>query len=225
MKLNVILLFMLGIVNFTIAQDTIQFISSKTPLVVKVSEIGIDEIKYHRIDNLDGPLYVASKNDVKYIKYANGHVDSVNVTRTGEQITVNQDIKIYKSVNPISTNEKIIITGNKLSYNGKPVGESRLFRLITNVPIPEKKALLYKEYLNMKSYKKKQYLFGFVGLGAGVGLAYIGFMSSFVLEDATPFAVCLAAGATIGITGAVISGINKSKRTKKRIEIANLYNN
>ena len=77
----------------------------------------------------------------------------------------------------------------------------------------------------MKSYKKRQYLFGFVGLGAGLALPYIGLMSSFVFEDATPFAIGLAAGATIGITGAVFSSINKHKRTKKRIEIANLYNN
>ena len=170
----------------------------------------------------DGPLYVVSKSEIRYIKYSNGHVDSVVSkikTETPETLT------IYNG--PISPygNEKIVISGSRLSHNGKAVGESRLYRLISNVPIPEKKAELYKEYLVMKSYKKRQYLFGFVGLGAGLALPYIGLMSSFIFDDGVPFAIGLAAGATIGITGAVLSGINKHKRTKKRIDIANLYNN
>jgi hypothetical protein len=223
MKSISILLYLLGIATFAYSQDTIQFIN-KAAQSVKVTEVGIDEIKYHRFDNLDGPLYVASKSEIRYIKYSNGHVDSVTVasklkTETPETLTV------YSA--PISTygNEKIVISGSRLSHNGKAVGESRLYRLISNVPIPEKKAELYKEYLVMKSYKKRQYLFGFVGLGAGLALPYIGLMSSFVFDDGVPFAIGLAAGATVGITGAVLSGINKHKRTKKRIDIANLYNN
>jgi hypothetical protein len=221
MKSISILLYLLGIATFAYSQDTIQFIN-KVAQSVKVTEVGIDEIKYHRFDNLDGPLYVASKNEIRYIKYSNSHVDTVTSklkTETAETLTV------YRA--PISAygDEKILISGSRLSHNGKAVGEARLYRLISNVPIPEKKAELYKEYLVMKSYKKRQYLFGFVGLGAGLALPYIGLMSSFVFDDGVPFAIGLAAGATVGITGAVLSGINKHKRTKKRIDIANLYNN
>ncbi len=221
MKSISILLYLLGIATFASSQDTIQFIN-KVAQSAKVAEVGIDEIKYHRFDNLDGPLYVVSKSEIRYIKYSNGHVDSVVSkikTETPETLT------IYNG--PISPygNEKIVISGSRLSHNGKAVGESRLYRLISNVPIPEKKAELYKEYLVMKSYKKRQYLFGFVGLGAGLALPYIGLMSSFIFDDGVPLAIGLAAGATIGITGAVLSGINKHKRTKKRIDIANLYNN
>lgn len=221
MKSISILLYLLGIATFAYSQDTIQFINKATQSV-KVTEVGIDEIKYHRFDNLDGPLYVASKNEIRYIKYSNGHVDTVTSklkTETPETLTV------YRA--PISTygDEKILILGSRLSHNGKAVGEARLYRLISNVPIPEKKAELYKEYLVMKSYKKRQYLFGFVGLGTGLALSYIGLMSSFVFDDEVPFAIGVGSGAIIGITGAVISGINKHKRTKKRIDIANLYNN
>lgn len=223
MKSISILLYLLGIATFAYSQDTIQFIS-KAPQSVKVAEVGIDEIKYHRFDNLDGPLYVASKNEIRYIKYSNGLVDSITVasklkTEAPETLTVySAPISAYGS-------EKILISGSRLSHNGKAVGEARLFRLISNVPIPEKKAELYKEYLVMKSYKKRQYLFGFVGLGAGLALPYIGLMSSIVFDDGVPFAIGFAAGATFGITGAVLSGINKHKRTKKRVDIANLYNN
>jgi hypothetical protein len=225
MKLIVSLLFLFCVFAIARGQDTIQFVGDKTPQIVKVTEIGIDEIKYHRIDNLDGPLYVTSKNDVKYIKYANGHIDSINVTKIIEPITANQEIKIYKPVNPISSDEKIVIFGNKLSYNGKPVGEARLFRIINNVPVQEKKTMLYKEYSKMKVYKKKQYLFGFVGLGVGLALPYVGLISSFITQSEAPFVVGVIGGASVGITGAVLSRINKQKRTKQKIAIANLYNN
>lgn len=223
MRSFVVLLCIFGVTSFVYSQDTIQFVN-KTAQVVKVAEVGIEEIKYHRFDNLEGPLYVAGKNEIRYIKYANGHVDSLTAASKLVQ-TVPEPLAVYRSPISVNGNEKILIRGSRLSYDGRGVGESRLFRLISNVPNPDKKAALYKEYLVMKSYKKRQYLFGFVGLGAGLALPYIGLMSSIVFDDGIPFAIGLAAGATFGVTGAVLSGINKHKRTKKRIDIANLYNN
>lgn len=223
MKSPAVLLCVFGVTSFVYSQDTIQFIN-KSAQVVKVAEVGIEEIKYHRLDNLEGPLYVAGKNEIRYIKYANGHVDSVTVASKIVQ-TVPEPLSVYKSPISVNGNEKILIRGSRLSYDGRGVGESRLLRLISNVQNPDKKAALQKEYLVMKSYKKRQYLFGFVGLGAGLALPYIGLMSAIVFDDGIPFALGLAAGATIGVTGAVLSGINKHKRTKKRIDIANLYNN
>lgn len=223
MKLIFILLYLFGITTFIYSQDTIQFIN-KAAQSVKVTEVGTDEIKYHRFDNLDGPLYIASKNEIRYIKYSNNHVDSITVASKLIQVTA-EPISVYTTPISLNINEKILIRGARLSHDGKSVGEARLFRLISNVPIPEKKVLLQKEYLVMKSYKKRQYLFGFVGLGAGLALPCIGLMSAIVFDNGVPFALGVAAGATIGITGAVLSGINKHKRTKKRIDIANLYNN
>ncbi len=223
MKSISVLFCLFVITRFCYSQDTIHFIN-KTPQAVKVIEIGIEEIKYQRFDNLSGPLYVANKNEIRYIKFSNGHVDSVTVASKIKP-AVQEPLTVYRA--PLSSydSEKILIYGNRLSHHGNAVGEARLYRLISNVPNPEKKAALYKEHLVMKSYKKKQYLFGFVGLGAGLVLPYIGFMSAFVFEDATPLVIGLAAGATFGITGAVLSGINKHKRMKKRIDIVNLYNN
>lgn len=39
---------------------------------VKVIEIGMDEIKYKRLDNMEGPLFSILKSDVFMIKYENG---------------------------------------------------------------------------------------------------------------------------------------------------------
>lgn len=219
MKSILITLFFLGIFHCMHSQDTIKFVNN-TIQVVKVYEVGINEIKYHRFDNIDGPIYVSSKSDIESISYYNGHVETFNDVKTNPVVTK----KIAKG-NPIPSNEKIIILDPKLMYAGKPLGESRLLRLINNVPDQQKKIILMKEYTEMKSYKKKQYLFGFVGLGVGLVLPYIGIISGLILDDPTPLIIGVAGGLTIGVTGAVISGINKKKRLKKKIETATLYNN
>ncbi|MBI3520217.1 MAG: hypothetical protein HY062_12795 [Bacteroidetes bacterium] len=220
MKLLSAVLFFVACFTSVYSQDTIRFIN-KTVLVVKVQEIGINEIKYNKADNLSGPLYISDKREIEYIKFANGQVDSITLKKVQP---LAPDF-VVSNATPISSDEKLVIDGKKISQHGKPVGESRLLRLINNVPNQEKKAALNKDYLVMKSYKKKQYLFGFVGLGVGLALPYIGLMSAFILEDATPIFIGVAGGLTLGITGAVISSVNKNKRAKKRIEIANLYNN
>lgn len=219
MRTILITVFFLGILSCSYSQDTIKFINN-TIQVVKVFEIGITEIKYYRFDNIDGPVYISNKSDIESIKFFNGHVESFSHAKSETVIT-----KKAVAVIPSLSTEKIIILDPKLMYAGKPLGESRLLRLINNFPDQQKKILLMKEYQEMKSYKKKQYLFGFVGLGAGLVLPYVGLISSFMFNDPTPLVIGAAGGLTIGITGAVISGINKRKRLKKKIETAALYNN
>jgi hypothetical protein len=220
MKKRYLVLFLFAFANNFYAQDTIKFVD-KPVLSVKVNEVGINEIKYHRFDNLDGPTYLANKKDIEYIKYENGQVDSFNVTKS---VSVSSPEPIVVS-RPNPNNEKIIIAGTKLIHFGKPLGESRLYRLVNNYPNEQKKSLLLKEYYVMKNYKKKQYLFGFVGLGAGALLAYVGTGIGLVFNEPVPVIVGWSLGVTVGVTGAIISGINKSKRLKKKVDIANLYNN
>ena len=64
-----------------IAQD---FITLKTGEIInaKVSEVGINEIRYYKTTNLTGPVYVTSKGDVAQITYANGTTDIINVNTT-----------------------------------------------------------------------------------------------------------------------------------------------
>lgn len=47
-----------------------------TKLISKLLEINPQKIKYSRFDNLKGPIYVISKNDVAYIIYSNGMKES-----------------------------------------------------------------------------------------------------------------------------------------------------
>ncbi len=221
MKTIFLTLLVLHISNALFSQDTIRFID-KTFKVVKVSEVGINEIKYHRFDNLEGPLYVSSKTEIESITYANGHTDSFKSSVQQAPIVTSTPINTYKA--PIS-NEKIVITPPRLFYGGKPLGETRLYRMINNYPEGAKKTLLLKEFEVLRTFKKKQYVFGFVGLGAGVGLAYVGSMLSIVSGEPAPIAIGFAGGLTIGGTGAVLSYLQKQKRLKKKYEIADIYNN
>lgn len=226
MKTIFFVLFILFRINSIFSQDTIRFLNN-TIKVVKVTEINIDAIKYKRFDNLEGPLYVSSKSEIESIKFSNGLIETFKSEEAKPQTVVTATTSVSPTVTNQNTSfEKIVIIDKtKLMHFGKPMGESRLLRVINNYPESEKKTLMMKEYTNMKSFKKKQYLFGFIGLGAGVGLAYIGMMASLISSDSTPIAVGLAGGVSIGVTGAIIAHTNKQKRLKKKIEIATIYNN
>jgi hypothetical protein len=71
-----ILLSLLGILIMHIAnaQDTI-VLRNNTVIKAKVIEIGTTEIKYKKIENLDGPTYNIRKSEVQMVKYENGTSD------------------------------------------------------------------------------------------------------------------------------------------------------
>ena len=68
-----ILLFILFICSSNIieAQDTLSMRSGET-ILVKVIEVGTTEVKYKKIDNLNGPVFSLLKSDLFVIKYENG---------------------------------------------------------------------------------------------------------------------------------------------------------
>jgi hypothetical protein len=225
MKVFLYAFFLFCIISNLYSQDTICFIN-KTSQAVKVHEIGISEIKYHRVELLDGPLYITNRKEIRYIKFANGHVDSITVVSNAKSIIADQPFAVYKQNISVSKNEKILINGSRLSYAGKAVGEVRLMRIINNEPNNEKRGMLLNEYRQIKTYKKKQYLFGIVGLGGAVVLTYAGIIASVLFDaEGEPFFIGFGTGVTVGVTGGIISGIFKHQRTKQKIKVAELYNN
>ena len=224
MKIALSWLLILFATNAIFSQDTIRFLDNAIK-VAKVTEINIYDIKYKRFDNPDGPLYVSGKEEIKSIKFSNGLIETFNTSYT-QVSTIHSSTNFSGTTNNHEPFEKIIIIDKtKLMHFGKPMGESRLLRLINNYTESEKKTRMIKEYSAMKSFKKKQYVFGFIGLGAGVGLAYVGSMLSIVSGEPLPVAIGLIGGITIGATGAIFAYSNKQKRLQKKIEIATIYNN
>ena len=68
-----ILLFILFICSSNIikAQDTLSMRSGEN-ILVKVIEVGTSEVKYKKIDNLNGPNFSILKSDLSMIRYENG---------------------------------------------------------------------------------------------------------------------------------------------------------
>ena len=56
---------------FVKAQDVIAFNTGEN-ISGKVVEVGVNEIRYYKSSNLQGPLYTVMKTDVFQITYANG---------------------------------------------------------------------------------------------------------------------------------------------------------
>ncbi len=81
MKVFFPLLLVLCTVNLLGAQDII-LMKNGDEIEAKVDEISSTEIKYWRMDNLDGPLYTMKKSGIFMIKYANGTKDVFNTEST-----------------------------------------------------------------------------------------------------------------------------------------------
>ncbi len=192
------------------AQDTIRFMDGKTS-AVKVAEIGLEKIKYNRIDNVDGPVYVVDRSEIKYIKYSNGSVDSFAVKKPVVESTpgyVNH-VPAEKSF------EKIVIVNKKLFYDHYGANERVLLELISDYPDPKTKTIMLREFSKLKNYKSNR-LIGLIVFGAGAFASFIG------LGASTP-AIFLG-GTAAAITGSVINIVNKNKYNKKKIDIARIYN-
>lgn len=218
------------------SQDSIRFMNNNI-IAAKISEVGITDIKYHRFDNLDGPQYIVNKQDIRYIKFANGTVDSIRVDGAKPAIEPKLAYKNETTNSSTTTTDapKIIIKRNRLIYNNRGLGETKLWMLIDNFPNKEGKVKLMTEYNAMKKYKTKQYTAGFVGLGLALLSPFVGVLVA--SEDAKThpgssydrnrFNIVMGGfgtGIALGVIGSTMSTVFKAKRIKKRTEIAVMYN-
>lgn len=205
------------------SQDTIYFKNSNVKSV-KVLEISSASVKYKFHNDSTSPLFISETNEIKYIKYFNGLVDSFNVTKPTIVNYQQEQGNVIVKYKYDYTDEKIVIEKKNLFYEGKKLKDRELYYLINNYPKNETKLLLNKEFENMRSNHRKQYIFGFMGLGAGIIAPLQGTMLAIGTEDESFFFVGVASGLTLGITGVIISSINKKYYQKRRLKIANAYN-
>lgn len=133
------------------AQDLITK-ADDTTIQAKVTEITESVIKYHRFDNLNGPIYTLPISSVKSIKFENGSTETF----------IQQSIKNNTPTPAVSTSPDAMAQQQQLSDN-------RLLNMY-NLKMGEKTAL---DYVNTaKKYKK----IGWIGGAslAGIGLAIQG---------------------------------------------------
>ncbi len=222
------LFFLLVIFSFYIhAQDTIRFRNGEIK-AVKVTEVGIDNIKYNRFDNVSGPIYTVPKNDVRYIKYSVGEIDSFPIVKTEvKQIQQPQNLNPHSDF--FHCNKLVIGKKDKLLCDGYPLSETKFKSTLVSLPDGVKKINIMKAYTEMKSYKRKQYQYGFGGLivmAASITIGFVGTMFSGVYGDISPvpYFVGIAVGGIAAIAGSIISKEYKQKRMAKRYQIVKMYN-
>jgi len=78
MKTPIILFFALCMTQILYGQDQI-FKKDGNKIICKIKEIGLSEVKYYNQDNLQGPLYSISKEQVHMIVFENGKKEVFNV--------------------------------------------------------------------------------------------------------------------------------------------------
>ena len=215
------LFFVFIIFGFSIhAQDTIRFRNGEVK-AVKVTEVGVNEIKYNRFDNVGGPLYVTPKNDVHYIKFENGTID-----------TIKNKVEIDPQVVTQRISAQPVIKKQSLMYVRR---DNEILMAIEILPSSDTKLKLKREYALMKHYQTNQYLAN--GLGMGIGFAVPVVVSSIVVANffnsngnsfvgRNGLAVIVAGaivGAAIRITGQVFAKVNKNKRLNARKNIVRMY--
>ncbi len=206
---------------FINAQDTIHF-KNKTVVVAKIMEIGISEIKYQRFDNLNGPNYLSSKNEIFLIVYSNGARDTIKSIVVVEPININRQL----SVNP----DRLRLSGNKIIYHERAISDRKLYSMISDHPSSETQLILKKEFKKLNEYKLKEAALapGLFLAGAGIHLAALG--SAFGVNGGAGFnnssnlVSAFVAGAVLRISGHVVNIVYRNKKKNKRSEIVDIYN-
>jgi len=100
-KVIAITIFLAGSVTMY-AQDII-IMKNGSDIQAIVQEIGIDDVRYKRFDNPNGPNYTLKKSEIFMIRYANGSKDVFNEVatpapvQTQQQTTFNQQINSYNN--------------------------------------------------------------------------------------------------------------------------------
>jgi len=72
------------------AQDRLFFLSGDET-EVKITEVSSSEVKYKRLDNLDGPTFSSLKSDLFMIKYANGDKEMIAAQTAEPASTKNEE--------------------------------------------------------------------------------------------------------------------------------------
>ena len=90
--------------DFSLSPCDIIVKSDWSEISVKVLEVNIDNIKYKRCDNLDGPLITILKSEVLVIKYANGTKQVIEKSNSSSSSNMNHQYANESSSNNNSSN-------------------------------------------------------------------------------------------------------------------------
>ena len=106
MRLLIFLFSLILFFVFTAQSQDVIYTTGGNKLQAKVTEINTNDIKYKSSNNLEGPTYVISKNDVVLIQYSNGISEVINSNPNSITPKLN-DFKEYNTAKTESKTESI----------------------------------------------------------------------------------------------------------------------
>ena len=181
-----ILLFILFVCSSNIieAQDTLSMRSGET-ILVKVIEVGTSEVKYKKLDNLNGPVFSMLKSDLLIIKYENGTKDDFSSVKKIEEYNlsgydpyIQGKIDAQRYYNGDKTAGTIVLISNLFVL---PILPSLVFYIANTSKIPKDENLNYPSISLMQNEKyadsyrqeakkiKNQKIWKNFRVGAGIG--------------------------------------------------------
>jgi len=100
--------------SFAFSQDEIIFNSGER-VNAKIMEIGKTQVKYKKFSNIDGPLVIVNKKDIKKIIYQNGEEDIF--TSNTPELGFNQNVFAYNIFDVVYS--QFAFSYEHISKNGK----------------------------------------------------------------------------------------------------------
>ena len=141
--------------NIIKAQDTLSMRSGEN-ILVKVIEVGTSEVKYKKLDNLNGPDFSILKSDLLMIKYENGtKEDFSSIKKIEEKIVFVEDLFIQGQNDAKRFYKYNKIVGKMMVANllVLPILPSLAFSIAATSKIPKDKNLNYPSISLMQNEK------------------------------------------------------------------------
>lgn len=231
MKIRILLFILISIAKFSDAQDTIVKTNGDV-IQAKIIEINPSQVKYKKYSFQDGPTYIESKSDIRYVKYSNGLKEEFSSTpvSTGPIVIQNQPQTTGSSSNTdyydpnagrsVSNGSKMIPVGTRYKYMGRKIGEREMQGILLKTNDKD----IVRNIQAAKDAHKFQYI-GFAAFPlaiAGLVVMTNGIDSYGNMDSGSAIGGLLLVGAAI--TCPVLSGVFKHKRTTSNREAVELYN-
>lgn len=101
------------ILSSAFSQDVL-ILNTKEKIEAKVAEIGVNEIKYRKWENLGGPIYSVLKSDVFMIMYENGSQESFDSEKPNSGDVAKSPNNLADMMVPTSRYKLSSVNANKL---------------------------------------------------------------------------------------------------------------
>ena len=143
----------------------------------KVSEIGVNEIKYKRFDFQDGPTYSISKTEVVLVRYENGMNEIINSGSSNNSNNNNYNNNSTNSYQPVTSppiavepekvSKEIQYVYGSYSQGGRYVSKTRVIKILSETKDGEINRLLKKS-------KHRKNAGNIIALSVGLPLIIVG---------------------------------------------------